>query len=287
MKQAVLIISAVSLILSLTGCFQITASGEPDCKGAAVPAGMKCIPGGEFIRGSDRPSINEDTQKEIHDETPQMNISVSAFLMDETEVTYSAYQECFKAGACPKAGPNYRNYDGPQMPMLGANWFAARDFCRWKGKRLPTEAEWEKAARGDNGDLYPWGNEPADCKKAVIKENTFKENEGKGCGTGKTWDVKTRPSYRYGLYDMAGNSWEWVNDWYSESYTECGRECAGKNPKGPCGGSDSCPGHKEKIVKGGSWWWTSEYAAASNRRPHFPANKPFHHFGFRCAKDIK
>ncbi|MDH5654924.1 MAG: formylglycine-generating enzyme family protein [Spirochaetia bacterium] len=275
---AVMLLSSFFLLIH---CFQVSAPGEPDCRKAKIPSDMKCIPGGNFIRGSDKPSVNEDTQKIIHDETPQMNVYVSAFFMDETEVTYSQYQECYKKGACSKAGPNYRGYDGPNMPMLGLSWFQARDFCLWKSKRLPTEAEWEKAARGDRGDLFPWGNQPANCKNSIIKEKE------KGCGTGKTWDVKSRPSGRYGLYDMAGNSWEWVNDWYSENYAACGESCTGENPKGPCQGAERCPGHKEKIVKGGSWWWSSEFARGSNRRPHYPQNKPYHHFGFRCAKDIK
>ena len=164
--------------------------------------------------------------------------------------------------------------------MVGANWFHARDYCAFRGKRLPTEAEWEKAARGPNGDLFPPGNEPLTCKNAIIQENGQK-----GCGTGITWDVASRPVERYGLYDMAGNSWEWVADWYAKDYTACGPACAGLNPRGPCEGADKCPGYTEKIVRGGSWWWDAEYALGSNRRPHFPANKPFHHFGFRCARD--
>ena len=278
MKQKIII--SCLILLSGAFCHQITASEDADCRKASPPEDMKCIPGGEFIRGSHRISLNEDTQKQIQDEKPEMKVHVSTFFMDETEVTYSEYQKCFQAGKCTKAGPNYRGYDGPDMPMVGLSWFQARDFCRWKGRRLPTEAEWEKAARGEKGELYPWGNEPASCENSILKEN-----EKKGCGTGKTWNVKSRPVGRYGLYDMAGNSWEWVHDWYSENYAECGEFCAGKDPKGPCGGSDTCPGHKEKIVKGGSWWWSSEYAESSNRRPHYPANKPFHHFGFRCAKD--
>ncbi len=201
--------------------------------------------------------------------------------MDRYEVTYSEYQRCVAAGSCGRAGPAYKGYDGPRMPMVGANWFHARQYCQWRGKRLPTEAEWEKAARGTGGDLYPWGNEPAICQQAIIQERGKK-----GCGTGKTWDVGSRSAYRYGLFDMAGNSWEWVNDWYAESYAACGQACMGRNPKGPCGGADQCPGHEKRVLKGGSWWWDAPFARGSNRRPHFPRNRPYHHYGFRCAKSL-
>lgn len=252
-----------------------------DCDDAQVPEDMRCIPAGPFLRGSDRISKNEDTQRAIQDEGPPAQITLRAYLIDAREVTFGQYQECVRARACSFAKPNYRHYDGAQQPMVGLNWFQARDYCRFRGRRLPTEAEWEKAARGADGEMYPWGNQAATCERAIIQEN-----EQKGCGTGRTWDVASRPAYRYGLYDMAGNSWEWVNDWYSESYAACGADCAIADPRGPCQGADRCPGHREKVVRGGSWWWDGEYAAGSNRRPHFPANQPFHHFGFRCARDL-
>lgn len=254
-------------------------SADAGCGKQVPPADMKCIPGGKFIRGSNRTTVDEDSGRKVRDESPEAQVEVSTFFMDTNEVTYSQYQECVKAKGCPPARPNYRGYSRPNQPMLGVSWFHSRDYCRWKGRRLPTEAEWEKAARGDEGQLYPWGNEPADCAKAIIK---FKDN--KGCGTGVTWDVGSRPAYRYGLHDMAGNSWEWVHDWYSPDYAKCGTACAGQDPRGPCGGSEKCPGHIRKIVRGGSWWWDGLSAIAHNRRPHYPSNKPYHHFGFRCAK---
>lgn len=242
---------------------------------------MKCIPGGEFRMGYTGATIEEDTGKPIHDTEPEHVVALDAYYMDTYEVTSSQYQECVKAGGCSADGhPNYQGYSRPDQPMVGVNWFHARDFCRWKGKRLPTEAEWEKAARGPEGEVFPWGNAPIDCSRAIIQENGKK-----GCGTGTTVEVGSRPVGRYGLYDMAGNSWEWVQDWYSPSYGECGADCQGKNPKGPCGGAESCPGHDRKIVRGGSWWWDGPFATGYNRRAHFPLNKPFHHYGFRCAAD--
>lgn len=274
--------SLLALIpLTLTiHCFQLN-SRQDICAKAVIPSDMKCIPGGPFLRGSNLPSRDEDSGKMVNDESPEATVTVSAFLMDTYEVTFSQFQDCIRAGKCRAAHPNYTGYSNPKMPMLGVNWFDSRDYCAFVGKRLPTEAEWEKAARGENGDTHPWGNAPADCKHAIIQENGKK-----GCGPGTTADVGSRPAYRYGLYDMAGNSWEWVSDWYSPDYAKCGADCLGTDPLGPCKGAASCPGFPEKIVKGGSWWWDAEYARAANRRPHYPQNKPFHHFGFRCAKSI-
>ena len=252
-----------------------TARADQPAACDQVPADMKCIPEGDFIRGAD------DSEK---DQRPQATIWVSTFYMDTYEVTNADYKKCAKAGACRKHSPAYKvGFSGPNQPVVGIKWFDARDYCAWAGKRLPTEAEWEKAARGPEGHLYPWGDEKPTCKRAIIMEGGKK-----GCGLGgppkwATADVGTRAPGVYGLYDMAGNSWEWVQDWYSKSYAECGAECSGRDPKGPCGGADECPGRRHRVVRGGSWWWTWEYAAGTWRRAHLPGNKPYHHFGFRCA----
>lgn len=250
-----------------------------------IPTEMKCIPGGPFIRGSELTVQKLDTGKRVKDESPIMTVTVSTFLIDTLEVTLREFKQCVKAAKCSiKPGPKYgwarRNLDNP---ALGMSWFAARNYCRWKGKRLPTEAEWEKAARGSNGDQYPWGNEAPTCKRAIIKENGRK-----GCGTGITHKVGSRPAYRYGLKDMAGNAHEWVSDWYSDSYGKCGKACTGTDPKGPCNGADQCPGYKRKVVRGGSWYWPPNTARSSWRRPHYPDNYKvrYHHFGFRCAKSV-
>ena len=230
-----------------------SASRFVDCDDIETPADMRCIPGAAFTRGSERASRQEDTGRTVRDESPVAVVEISTFLMDTYEVTFGDYQKCLQAGGCDQAGPRYRGYSNPKQPMLGASWFAARKYCRWAGKRLPTEAEWERAARGPDGERYPWGNETATCERAIIQENGKK-----GCGTGRTHDVGTRPVERYGLYDMGGNSWEWVNDWYAKDYAACGDKCKGRDPLGPCDGADKCPGHNMRIVRGGSWWWNAE-----------------------------
>lgn len=280
-----LFLPVISALSFFAGCNNTRGESGNDgfvsCGEIEIPSDMKCIPGGPFLRGSMKDRPREDEEQARRDEHPVQRIVVSTFLMDTNEVTYSQYQKCVKARKCDPAGPNYRGYSRPEQPMVGLNWYEARQYCTWVKKRLPTEAEWEKAARGPDGDLFPWGNELASCERAIIQENGQK-----GCGSGTTVEVGSRPAYRYGLKDMAGNSWEWVSDWYAESYEACKEFCSGKDPRGPCNGKDHCPGHTKKIVRGGSWWWDGIYAEGSNRRAHNPTNRPYHHYGFRCAKGI-
>ena len=254
----------------------ITACADP------LPAGMRCIPGGPFIRGTDDGADNT---------RPAARIELQTFYMDTYEVTYAQYKACEKAGKCPRSGPQYTDFDHPDMPIQGVQWFHAKAYCEAAGKQLPTEAQWEKAARGPDGALHPWGEQPASCERAIIRDAS-----GRSCGlkkaiskpeTGRPWDVGSRPPGVYGLYDMSGNSWEWVADWYAKSYAECGEACLGIDPKGPCDGAEQCPGHWLKIVRGGSWYWEAEKATSVHRRTHKPDNEPFHHFGFRCAATVE
>lgn len=249
---------------------------------ATLPDDMACIPGGPFLRGS-----NNKRHKRSR---PQATVYVDTFLMDKNEVTYSQYKACERRGDCKKAGPNYRDFDAPRQPINGVSWYAANQYCIANGKHLPTEAEWEKAARGTDGRLYPWGNQRATCERAIIKDK-----RGRSCGkkqksrkfadVGRPEPVGQRPPNDYGLYDMAGNSWEWVADWYTASYSACGSACRGRNPRGACAGKKRCAGNL-KVVRGGSWYWPAQYATTVYRRPHHPWNRPFHHFGFRCAKHL-
>ncbi len=255
--------------------------GTPMLACGEGPGEMACVPGGPFSRGNDEGPENE---------RPQATVWLQTYWIDRNEVTNAEYTACEKTGACPQSGPQYVDFDRPKQPINGVSWFDARAYCEAQGKRLPTEAEWEKAARGTDGRMYPWGNEPATCDHAIIKGV-----EGRGCGlkkkgdkpdTGRVWEVGSRPANQFGLFDMAGNSFEWVQDWYTRSYTECGADCEGLDPRGPCDGADECPAYKHKVVRGGSWYWGPEYATTTYRRAHVPKNEPFHHFGFRCAADL-
>ncbi len=244
-----------------------------------VPQDMACVPGGWFLRGTDRgqPAAR-----------PASWVWVQTFLLEKTEVTNGAYRACVARGACEPAGPRYVDFDHPRQPITGVSWYQAKRYCEAQGRRLPTEAEWEKAARGDDGRRYPWGDEPADCRRAIILQPGL----GRACGRrkrgghaekGKPWPVASRPAERLGIYDLGGNVQEWVFDWFSESWAACGTDCAGPDPKGPCQGAENCPGHDFRVVRGGSWYWPASHAFTWRRRPHRPENRPFHHFGFRCA----
>jgi formylglycine-generating enzyme len=279
----------IAALLYYAGCTREVRSCEKQI------AGMACVPAGEFVRGS-----NTDEP----DEKPMEKVYVSDFYMDIHEVTNKEFNECLaagkcrdclKTGKCDYIGARYGwRYKKDNQPVTGVSWFTAREYCEYKGKRLPTEAEWEKAARGPDGNIFPWGNEPATCERAIIQVGSGKKAI-KGCLPSRLeppWhmhpaDVMSRPAGVYGLYDMAGNAHEWVNDWYAKSYAACGEKCRGKDPKGPCDGADVCPGYTMRGVRGGSWWWNAPYARAAKRRANLPGNMPmahYHHFGFRCAQ---
>lgn len=265
------IVQPSSKLASGASTTEIACDGE-------VPSGMVCIPGGPFWRGAD------DGKP---DEKPRNRAVVSPFFMDTYEVTNEQYFRCVEAGKCDPPIKYYPLFAHAKQPVVAVSWYEAYDFCKFAGKRLPTEAEWEKAARGPNGDVYPWGNEPATCDKANYEHPLG----AKGCGTGITSSVGSRPPNRYGLYDMAGNSWEWVNDWKSDCYAgcskPCGEECGGPDPKGPCGGGPGrCPGYHEKILKGGSWYFTADRMRGAERRGVPPSNRGPHRLGFRCAKSV-
>lgn len=252
---------------------------------------MACVPGGWFVRGVDEDPHRCDQADQPpsgrSSVVPSARVWVDTFYIDRSEVTNEAYQACVASRDCPAAGPSYRDFDAPRQPVTGLDWFQARTFCQARGHRLPTDAEWEKAARGPDGDWYPWGSEPASCDNAILMDET-----GRACGvpkrgqhpeTGRIAEVCSRPPGRYGLCDMVGNAEEWVADWWSEDWAECGAACAGPDPRGPCDGADECPGHRFKSIRGGSWYWPAEHATGWHRRRYPPSNQPAHHFGFRCA----
>lgn len=203
---------------------------------------------------------------------PRGGLRVATFFMDTHEVTTDAYRQCVAADACRPARPIYPGFDADGMPVTGVSWFDADAYCRWAGKRLPTEAEWEHAAAGASA---------TGCDDAVIKNAA-----GRGCGqgskteTGSPLPVGSRPPRAHGLYDMLGNVQEWVADWWEDDVYASG------DLRGPCGGAKTCAGHGFKVVRGGSWYWPVAHATSTFRRRQIPSNpkEAFHHFGFRCAK---
>jgi sulfatase modifying factor 1 len=248
-------------------------ASPPAADACTAPPDMACVPAGAFPRGSDREP----------NELPIEAVRVSAFWMDRHEVTNAQYAECVAAGACQPAFP-YRAFRAPSQPVVAMDWSDADAYCRFRGKRLPTEAEWERAARGPEATTFPWGEaRPRDCSLAQVRDA-----RGPGCGADTTLPVGSLPAGHFGLFDMAGNVDEWVADWYAPCYRgcdgECGDACGGEDPRGPCGGALECEGRRLRVVRGGSWWWPLEHATGTYRRGKPPINRVHHRYGFRCAK---
>ncbi len=247
---------------------------EPPSKYARCeqpPKGMVCIAGGPTIVGSNDHQRNEK---------PRHSVEVSTFYIDQYEVTNREYEKCEKAGECKKNRQilsGWGNFLGSDQPAIAVTWEHADAYCRWAGKRLPSEAEWEKVARGaTEGRLYPWGSDPPTCDRAHTA----------GCTPNTTKQVGSLPAGPYGVFDMAGNGYEWVNDWATPCYSgcpgECGKHCTGLDPQGPCGGAPYCGRLKHRILKGGSWYWSAEHARGSWRRPERPKSG-MHRLSVRCA----
>ena len=142
------------------------------------------------------------------DEQPRHSVELDGYWIQRTEVTNEQYKRCVDAGVCEP--PDNLLWDAPRsarLPVTDVDWNQASVYAAWVGGRLPTEAEWEKACRSADGRIYPWGDEPSSM--GLLNYN----DEAKG-----TTDVATYPTGANGLYDMAGNVWEWTADWYSEEY---------------------------------------------------------------------
>ncbi len=233
-------------------------------------APMLLVPGGEFVMGST--TAGED---------PPHRLQIDAFYIDRYEVTNGRYQKFIEATRhrAPQhiVDPNYDLWTGKtpapgvaDLPVINVDWYDAAAYCRWAGKRLPTEAEWEKAARGTDGRVYPWGNEAP----AAARLNFSRRWQGaltlQPVGSFESGGLP------YGAQDMAGNVWEWVSDWYDEGYYRVTPE---RNPQGPAKGSS-------KVLRGGSWTNSGESVRATHRREEDPEMRNGD-AGFRCAQSAK
>ena len=201
-------------------------------------ASMVLVPAGRFTMGSNHGN---------DDEKPQHEVELDAFYMDKYEVTTSGYGRFLESSQ--REAPRYWETGGVfstatskaygDRPVVGVIWDDAQAYCEQYGKRLPTEAEWEKAARGTDGRTYPWGNDPPTSRHA----NFDKGYNFKSYGVLTAVGSLTAGKSPYGAYDMAGNVWEWVADWYDKSYYN---NSPRKNPRGPSNG-------EYRVVRGGSW----------------------------------
>ena len=212
----------------------------------STPSGMVKVPGGTFLMGDD--------ERPVH---------VDPFSIDPTEVTVDAYAECVRAGRCTEPSDrsvsSYCNWgygDRGQHPINCVDWNQARAYCAYRGKRLPTEAEWEKAARGTDGRKYPWGNETVSCRLAVWGDGQSTD----GCGRHSTWAVGSfeAGASPYGALDMAGNVWEWTSDWYSDERVY-------------------------RVYRGGGWGNANPASLRASLRYWGSPSRRYGGLGFRCA----
>jgi formylglycine-generating enzyme required for sulfatase activity len=212
------------------------------------------IPAGEFLAGSSEGEGDAD-------ERPQRQVHVDEFFMAKNPVTNAQYARFLKETGHGK--PHYwseKRLNKPNQPVVGVTWHDAQAYCEWASLRLPTEAEWEKAARGTDGRQYPWGNEPSDERRCNFGNNV-----------GATTEVGSYPegASPYGCLDMAGNVWEWCQTKWRNSYDA---------PE------DSSPGGRDRrVLRGGAWYSDADGVRCAYRYGDDPDNRGGY-FGFRCAR---
>ena len=220
------------------------------------------IPGGTFMMGSEAGNWNEQ---------PRHQVAVKTFRMAKTLVTNKQYQACVQAGACKAPKYVVEGFKGDDQPVIIVDWYQAKIFSEWVGGRLPSEAEWEYAARSAGKERkYPWGDEAPSCMLAV-----FDSGGNKGCGRNSTWPVCSKPkgNTKQGLCDMAGNVWEWVQDWDHKSYT--GAPTVGSAWEDPSG--------YDRVFRGGAYV-TEERSIGLTTRGSMSPNFLSDLLGFRPAK---
>lgn len=205
---------------------------------------MVLVPAGPFVMGSNAAG-----------DEPAHTVHLRAYRIDRWEVTQDRFRQVM--------GRNPSAFKGPGRPVEQVTWYEARDFCRQLGKRLPTEAEWEKAARGGAATLYYWGDAPAGAY-AWYGDNSDRRTHPAG---------EKKPNPR-GLHDISGNVWEWTADYYGDDYYP---QSPKANPPGPFSG-------KYRVIRGGSWREPGNILRVSRRNYELPGGR-FNHIGFRCAQD--
>lgn len=218
--------------------------------------GMIFIPEGEFLMGA----VRNDTLAS-DDEKPARHVYLDSYFIDITEVTNLQFFQCFHNGGCNPGRFGFDTRDADK-PVTDITWIQAVSYCIWAGKRLPTEAEWEKAARGNDERIYPWGDETDPDKKVNFTNGGLAPVGGIPSGASP-----------YGVLDMSGNAWEWVQDFYDNDYFQSGEN---RNPHGPINGT-------QKVLKGGSWENSWDRVRISYRKALEPEKK-LKSLGFRCAK---
>ena len=235
---------------------------------------MAYVPAGDFLMGS-------VTSEGSSDEHPQHSVYLDAFWIDRTEVTNAMYRKCMDAGVCSNPynyasetrGSYFGNSDFDDYPVIDVDWNQANQYCQWAGRQLPTEAQWEKAARGTDERVYPWGNNPVDPGYA-----NYDQSVGDTSRVG-SYSAGASP---YGVYDMTGNVLEWLHDWYDPGYYSI----SSLNPQGPDSGS-------YRMLRGGSWMSSSSaisvsgYSSQNTARLayRFVADPSYYgnSVGFRCV----
>jgi formylglycine-generating enzyme required for sulfatase activity len=257
------IFTVIALLQSLT-VEALPGTIEPD------PVPMVTIPAGEFLMGNPEGKGRDD-------ERPQRSVYLDEFAIDQVEVTNERYM-AFVKSIGHRTPPNPYG-TGPlqsikgieQLPVVQTTWYDAKSYCSWAKKRLPTEAEWEKAARGTDGRIFPWGNEPPTAKRANFDREWEDEHTLRPVGSLPDGDSP------YGVKDMAGNAREWVSDWYDAEYYH---HAPNRNPQGP---------DKKGVVRsirGGSWHSpASDITTSARGRGGFALQT--HGTGFRCVRSLE
>ena len=265
--MTVRLLAAVLVAAGLLGA----QDGEREPAAPDAPEGMALIPAGEFTMGRTRTTPDDERGMRpliLRDDRPPHTVRLDAFYLGRTETTHADYAKFVAATGHPTP---YHWTDGEmptemaKHPIYNVDWEDATAYCEWSGKRLPTEAEWERAARGGlDGKDYPWGDQAAKPEHA-----RFSTPEGPG-------PVALYDPNAFGLYDMAGGVSEWCSDWFARTYYEVSPP---ENPQGPAEGL-------YKMIRGGAWSDGPKRLTVFFRNWVRP-NQRTPNLGFRCAKDSK
>jgi formylglycine-generating enzyme required for sulfatase activity len=250
---------AVAVIAGIgTYVYWSSREAPPERNGKdGAPAAL--IPAGAFTMGDD-------------EQSPRREIYVSAFYLDRYEVTTSRYAKFLEATASVHPPEYWRELDpatGGDLPVIGVDWHDAQAYCKWAGKRLPTEAEWEKAARGTDGRRYPWGDASPTMDRANFQNASPNAYDGGLAPVGRHAPGRSP----FGIHDLAGNAGEWVADWYSEGFARNDV----RDPKGPDSGTG-------RVIRGGGRLDPPERITATKRFFASPESRA-DDVGFRCASD--